>query len=106
MFPNNEYLLESHTQSSSSTGFINKIKIAKPLLGREGQQVIEFVNKYPIMDQPYVIQEKFNAVRFGYIEPVIGSWVIGDESAGIGIREDYGITTNNSSFVPHIFTES
>ena len=35
---------------------------------------------------------------------VIGSWIIGDEPAGIGIREDTGlITTNTSLFVPHSF---
>jgi glutathionylspermidine synthase len=36
--------------------------------------------------------------------PVIGAWVVGDEPAGIGIREDATpITTNASRFVPHYF---
>ena len=36
--------------------------------------------------------------------PVIGSWVIGGEPAGIGIREDRNpVTTNLSRFVPHYF---
>jgi len=35
--------------------------------------------------------------------PVIGSWVIGGEPAGIGIRETNGLITGNTSmFVPHI----
>lgn len=35
--------------------------------------------------------------------PIIGSWVIGQESAGIGIREnDSLITNNNSRFIPHL----
>jgi glutathionylspermidine synthase len=34
--------------------------------------------------------------------PVIGSWIIGDEACGIGIREDATMITRNSSrFVPH-----
>lgn len=34
--------------------------------------------------------------------PVIGSWIIGDEACGIGIREDDTMITRNSSrFVPH-----
>jgi glutathionylspermidine synthase len=38
--------------------------------------------------------------------PVIGSWVIYGESAGIGIREDrQEVTTNSSRFVPHLFSE-
>ena len=37
--------------------------------------------------------------------PVIGSWIVGDEPAGIGIREDDSpITRNSSRFVPHYFT--
>jgi glutathionylspermidine synthase len=35
---------------------------------------------------------------------VIGSWIIGDAPAGIGIREDRtAVTTNASRFVPHYF---
>ena len=37
--------------------------------------------------------------------PVIGSWIVGDEAAGMGIRENtQRITTNTSRFVPHYFT--
>ena len=35
--------------------------------------------------------------------PVIGAWIVGDEAAGIGIREDDGpITGNLARFVPHV----
>ena len=37
--------------------------------------------------------------------PVIGSWIVGDEAAGIGIRENtQQITTNVSRFIPHYFS--
>jgi glutathionylspermidine synthase len=36
---------------------------------------------------------------------VIGSWIVGEEPAGIGMREDSTpITKNTSRFVPHHFT--
>ncbi len=36
--------------------------------------------------------------------PILGCWVIGGHSAGMGIRESQTIVTNNlSSFVPHRF---
>ena len=36
--------------------------------------------------------------------PVIGSWLVDGYACGIGIREDRGpITTNTSRFVPHLF---
>jgi len=72
----------------------------KPKLGREGQDISRNVKKN---DPHYITQEYFEVQKFDGMTPVIGSWVIGDESAGIGIREDVGITTNNSSFVPHYF---
>jgi glutathionylspermidine synthase len=35
---------------------------------------------------------------------VIGSWLIGDDTAGIGIREDASaVTMNTSHFAPHYF---
>ena len=73
--------------------------VAKPKLGREGQGVIGG----PSMDSNNINQEFFRVVSFNGIQPVIGSWVIGNKSAGIGFREDVGITTNNSKFVPHYF---
>ncbi|HKN26761.1 MAG TPA: glutathionylspermidine synthase family protein [Roseiarcus sp.] len=35
--------------------------------------------------------------------PVVGCWIVGDEPAGMGLREDASpITTNRSRFVPHV----
>jgi glutathionylspermidine synthase len=43
-------------------------------------------------------------VNFAGNHPVIGSWIIGGEVAGIGIREGAGrITSNGSRFVPDRF---
>jgi glutathionylspermidine synthase len=37
--------------------------------------------------------------------PVVGSWVIAHQAAGIGVRESASpIITNTSQFVPHLFT--
>ena len=42
--------------------------------------------------------------RFGDDFVIIGSWMIGDEPAGIGLREDATeITRDTSRFVPHYF---
>ena len=41
---------------------------------------------------------------FGGRYPVIGAWIVGDQAAGMGIREDdTPITRNTSRFVPHYF---
>ena len=78
--------------------FFNKQWIKKPYLGREGQGVT--LGK---LEPLTIVQEFFNVKEFNGIQPVIGSWVIGDRACGMGIREDNGITTNNSCFDPHYF---
>ena len=97
---NHPLLLEAHDYSENNFSRPNNV-LLKPKLGREGHGVMELTG------QPWlpgnIIQEKFNVVEFNGIQPVIGSWVVGNKACGIGIREDKGITTNNSQFVPHYF---
>lgn len=43
-------------------------------------------------------------VRDGY-RPVIGSWLVDMEAAGIGIRDGDGLVTDDTTlFTPHLFT--
>ena len=36
--------------------------------------------------------------------PIFGAWIVNDEAAGLGIREDTRFITGNlSRFVPHLF---
>ena len=42
--------------------------------------------------------------QFGGSYTVLGSWIVGEEPAGLGIREDESpVTKNSSRFVPHYF---
>ena len=61
-------------------------------------------------DGRYVVQElrelpSFDALE-GTVHPVIGSWLIDGEPAGMGIREGLGteglVTQNRCFFVPHL----
>lgn len=97
-YPNHKYLLESHITQPKKKWFFNKTWLKKPMLGREGQGVTLGVQE-PLT----IAQEYFKVQEFNVLQPVIGSWVIGDTACGMGIREDNGITTNNSCFVPHYF---
>jgi hypothetical protein len=39
--------------------------------------------------------------------PVIGSWIVNGHAYGVGIHEDDGLITRNTSrFVPHLFRKS
>jgi glutathionylspermidine synthase len=87
----------------------------KPILSREGANVSKVENGSVVQitgslfneaydKDGYVLQAWSELPTFDGFHPVIGSWVIGDESAGIGIREDKNtVTGNDSHFVPHYF---
>jgi glutathionylspermidine synthase len=83
--------------------------VQKPLLGREGASMRIVTPDGVHADTPgeygaegFVFQEFRPLPRFEGQHPVLGAWVVGDEAAGLGIRETAGlITDDTSSFVPH-----
>ncbi|HEY3330479.1 MAG TPA: glutathionylspermidine synthase family protein [Capsulimonadaceae bacterium] len=82
----------------------------KPLFSREGSNVTlrmpDGITQTDGIygDQSRIYQAIAPIAKFGGIHAVIGSWVIGNEACGIGIREsDTPITDDRSRFVPHIF---
>ncbi len=84
--------------------------VSKPLLSREGGNISVYRNgmakeyEGTYGGQGAIFQELATIPCFNGNYPVIGSWVINGESAGIGIREDTSeVTTNNSRFIPHCF---
>ncbi len=80
----------------------------KPLYSREGANVVLRQGEAQLDAggsygaEGFIYQELHLLPRFGDNFAVIGSWVVGEEAAGIGIREDKNpITQNTSRFVPH-----
>jgi len=82
----------------------------KPVFSREGANVT-LVKDGQVIEQTggdygeegYVYQELAEIPSFDGKYPVIGSWVIGGLSAGIGVRETPSkVTDNMSEFIPHI----
>ena len=78
--------------------------VRKPFFSREGEGVELLRGGEPVPARPHVYQRFHPLPAFSGRFPVIGSWVVGDHAAGIGIREGDGlVTTNSSRFVPHCF---
>lgn len=85
--------------------------VKKPLLSREGANVT-IRSRGKVRWQPgdygkegFVYQGVAPLPSFEGRYPVIGSWIVGEDPAGIGIREDDSpITRNSSRFLPHYFT--
>ena len=106
-------LFEGHPNllpASLEQGVFRDNYVVKPLLSREGENVTVHRN-----GQVHEVEGSYGGKAVVYQQlasipcidghyPVIGSWVIAGESAGIGIREDRTlVTTNASRFVPHYF---
>jgi len=104
LFPDHPLLLPAFFEPGPLRSYARK-----PLLSREGAN-IELVRSGDLLartdgeygEEGYIYQALFELPSFEGGYPVIGSWVIGQEPAGIGIRESGGLVTDNlSRFVPH-----
>lgn len=102
--PGHPNLLEARfTDPGSMTQYVRK-----PKLSREGANVMMAGSNGVLMtpgqygDEGYVYQALANLPVFNGRYPIVGSWVVDGEAAGVGIREGDGpITDNLSRFVPH-----
>lgn len=85
----------------------------KPLLSREGANItcIDADGSTVAMtngsygSERVIYQEAYTLPGEGNQRPVIGSWIINGEPAGMGIREDGLITGNAARFIPHIIKD-
>ena len=101
-FPDHPNLLPASHRRADLSGPI----VRKPRHGREGEGVVVLGPGVaePSADAAPVYQQFCELPRFSDRHALIGSWVIGHEPAGIGMREDADrITRNTSCFVPHYF---
>lgn len=105
LYPDCPYLLPAYFEEGKLTNYVKK-----PILSREGAN-IDLVMKNISLEKTegvygaegYIYQELFTLPNHSDHYPVIGSWIIGQEPAGMGIREaDTLVTDNKSRFVPHI----
>ena len=87
------------------------IRVRMPIRGREGANVAlvaggrtEVETDGPYGDEPCVYQELARLPSFDGNYAVVGSWTVNGHACGLGIREDGGpVTRNTSRFVPHLF---
>ena len=106
LFPHHPNLLECYAEPDRLEAFAKK-----PLLSREGANVTlrspagVLATEGEYGEEGYVYQALAVLPSFQGNHAVIGSWIIGEESAGIGVRESDGpVTSNLSRFVPHVIT--
>ena len=106
LFPDHPNLLPAYF----TPDYLGSSFVTKPFFSREGANVTfaggarEVKTGGPYGAEGLVYQARADLPAFEGRYPVIGAWIVGDEPAGIGIREDATpITSNTSRFVPHYF---
>lgn len=114
-FPNHPNLLPAFFEDEKPNANFQYMFVKKPILGREGANIqmagtfadTLIVGSHQVQEYDrsgFIYQQFAPLPKFDGKHPVIGSWIIGDEAAGIGIREDNTIISGNGShFVPHYF---
>ncbi len=108
LFPDSPYLLPAGFEPTGSS------YVAKPTHSREGANITIVQNDQILAETggeygegPWVYQQYHPLPNLGGHYPVIGSWTINGHACGMGVREDDGpITRNTSRFVPHLFRKS
>lgn len=111
-YPNHPNLLPAFFETAQSEP-LSSGWVRKPLYSREGANIelIDTFGQRLKVDGPYddsgYVRQAFHALpKFGDSYTLIGSWVVGDSAAGIGIREDDSLITKDTSrFLPHIILD-
>lgn len=106
LFPGHENLLPAHLGSPAGL----REWVAKPVLGWEGAGIRVHADGVEVSTpaghttgQRDVFQQYVRLPDHGGHHPVVGSWVVGDAAAGIGIRESTSLVTDTDArFVPHV----
>ncbi len=104
LFPHHPLLLPASFDKNAFSSYVKK-----PMLSREGANIDLVLNNESRQttggaygEGGFIYQQLFELPDFNGNYPVIGSWIIGQVPAGIGIREsDTLITDNLSRFIPH-----
>ena len=105
LFPNSPYILKCNDFPLYTGDYCKK-----PIYSREGANV-ELVKDRRTVEQTsgdygaegYIYQELVEIEPQDGMYPVIGSWIVGGEACGMGIRENVSrISDNMSYFIPHI----
>lgn len=109
MFPNHPNLLPAwFADESAHSGTGRWIK--KPVFSREGANISMIENgvetalsEGPYGDEGFIIQQFHPLPQFSRNHTLIGSWLVDNLPAGISVREDtHVITQDLSRYVPHI----
>ncbi len=108
--PNHPNLLPAYFEEDPAKSALGSRFAKKPIYSREGANILLVDGENVIGrsggnygEEGYIRQALAPLPQFDGRYPVIGSWIVGEEACGMGLREDAGlITTDRSRFLPHV----
>jgi glutathionylspermidine synthase len=109
LFPNHPNLLPAYFADEANNIDTGKW-VKKPIFSREGANIIiindgqtTYSSDGPYGNEGYIYQAFTELPKFEQHYTLIGSWLVDDLPAGISIREDANmITQDMSRFIPHV----
>jgi glutathionylspermidine synthase len=108
-YPNHPNLVAAYFDDDPAAAAVGASYVKKPLFSREGANVTVVVDgsSDTAVDQGYgaegfIRQALSPPPIFDGHRAVIGAWIVGDQPAGIGVREDVAVVTRDTAcFIPH-----
>jgi glutathionylspermidine synthase len=111
--PGHPNLLPAFFDDDPAAATLGSSYARKPLFSREGAnvEIVRDGQAAAVLDLGYgeeghVRQALHTPPSFNGGHAVIGAWIVGDEAAGIGVREDQStVTRNTARFIPHYIAD-
>ena len=112
MFPGHKNLLPAYFEDDPRAQSLDNF-VKKPIFAREGSNVSIFrkgkakhSSEGPYGEEGYIIQQYAKLPVFEGNHVLVGSWLVNDEPAGISIREDKDLITQDlSRYLPHVILD-
>ena len=109
LFPDHPNLLPAYFDDDPRIKSLQNY-VRKPIFSREGCNIELYRQSKPVVQAPgpygeegFIVQDFQALPKFGSAYTLIGSWLVDDQPAGIGIREDASLITQDlSRFLPHV----
>ncbi len=110
LFPDHPNLLPAYFEDELSSAHDLKRVVKKPIFSREGANITILNNanevcrsEGPYGQEGFIYQSAHFLPKFGDSYTLVGSWLVDNEAAGMSIREDSGLITQDMSrYLPHI----
>ena len=111
-FPAHPNLLPAYFEDDLANSGLQQF-VKKPIFAREGANVAIYREGREVLASPgpygeegFIYQDYAPLPKFGGNYTLLGSWLVDDQPAGLSVREDHSLITQDSArYLPHIIKD-